>query len=258
VFKVKATVTGFDKDEQKYPCHFRYKIGEEITYDGEIITGRICPSMAPALGQIFNDLLASGGRHQEGENAKSYFPFWHSPLSVADPTQKKYDGVGFRSTPERPDEGYKFVVDETLFDTPPGGKYIIGKGTDKREFSLVCGDKHTLVRFKVEAYDLADKGDSIPYYRRTISILDKIVRQPGIPMDKILSEFSKNQIYNIYPILGQKIIAVLVGELELLGYVAVAHGKVTATAKGKKKLRSFIAGLTAEEKKALQLQRGVS
>jgi len=253
VFKVKATVTGFDKDEQKYPCHFRYKIGEEITYDGETITGRVCPSMAPVFGRAFNDLLASGGRHQEGEDPKSYFPFWHSPLSVADPAYKKYDGVGFRSTPVRPEEGYRYIADETLFDTPPGGKYIIGKGTAKREFSLVCGDKHTLVRFKVEAFDLADKGDSLPYYRRTMSILDKVIRKPGIPLDKILSEFSKDQIYDIYPTLGQKIIAALVGELELLAYVDVVNGKVTATAKGKKKLQIFIAGLTAEEKKALQL-----
>jgi uncharacterized repeat protein (TIGR04076 family) len=253
MFKVKATVIGFDKDEQKYPCHFRYKIGEEITYDGETITGRVCQSIAPVLGEAFKDLLASGGRHQAGEMPASYFPFWHSPLSVADPSRKKYDGVGFRSTPERPEEGYKFVADETLFDTPPGGKYIIGKGTTKRELYLVCGDKHTLARFKVEAFDLADKGDSLPYYRRSMSILDKIVRKPGIPMNKILNEFSKDQINDIYPILGQKIIAVLVGELELVGYVNVAESKVTATTKGKQKLRSFIAELTAEEKKALKL-----
>jgi len=253
LFKVKATVIGFDKDEQKYPCHFRYKIGDEIVYDGETITGRVCPSMAPVLGQAFKDLLASGGRHQEGETPGSYFPFWHSPLSVADPAYKKYDGVGFRPTLERPEENYKFVADETLFDTPPGGKYIIGKGTVKRNFTLLCGDKHTLARFMVEAFDLADKGDSLPYFRRTMSILDKVVRKPGIAMDKILGEFSKDQIYNIYPTLGQNIIAVLVGELELLAYVYVADGKVTATAKGKQKLRSFVAGLTTEEKKALQL-----
>jgi hypothetical protein len=61
--------------------------------------------------------------------------------------------VGFRPILERPEEGYRFVADETLFDNPPGGKYIIGKGTQKRTLSLVCGDKHTLARFKVEAYD---------------------------------------------------------------------------------------------------------
>ena len=253
MFKVKATVTGFDRDEKKYPCHFRYTIGEEITYDGETITGRVCPSMAPVFGRAFNDLLASGGRHKEGEAPGSYFPFWHSPLSVYDLAYKKYDGVGFRPTPERPEEGYKFVADETLFDTPPGGKYIIGKGTAKRELSLVCGDKHTLARFKVEAFDLADKGDSLPYYRRTLSILQKIVLKPGVSMNRILNEFSKDEINNIYPVLGQKIIAALVGELELMGYVDVNNDEITATEKGKKKLASFKAGLTSVEKKALKL-----
>ncbi|OGN98292.1 MAG: hypothetical protein A2Y89_06045 [Chloroflexi bacterium RBG_13_51_18] len=253
MFKVKATVIGFDKDEKKYPCHFRYKIGEEIIYDGETITGRVCPSMAPVLGRAFNDLLASGGRHKEGEPPGSYFPFWHSPLSIYDPACKKYDGVGFRPTPERPEEDYKFIADETLFDTPPGGKYNIGQGTEKRAFSLVCGDKHTLARFKVEAFDLADKGDSLPYYRRGMSILNKIIIRPGIPVDNILGEFSTDEINNIYPILGQNIIAVLVGELELMGYVEVADGKANATEKGQQKLAAFKKSLTKEERKALKL-----
>ncbi|MFH1646582.1 MAG: hypothetical protein ABID71_02675, partial [Chloroflexota bacterium] len=161
MFKVKATVAGFDKDEQKYPCHFRYKIGEEIIYDGESVIGRVCPAMLPPLGRLFNDLLASGGRHKEGEPGGSYFPFWHSPLSLYDPAYKKYDGIGFRPTLSRPDEGYKFVADETLFDNPPGGQYHIGSSTEKRVFSLVCGDSHTRTRFTVEAFDLADRGDSL-------------------------------------------------------------------------------------------------
>jgi uncharacterized repeat protein (TIGR04076 family) len=253
MFKVKATVTGFDKDEKKYPCHFRYRIGEEIIYDGETITGRVCPSMAPALGQAFKDLLASGGRHQEGEIPGSYFPFWHSPLSVYDPAWKKYDGVGFRPTLERPEEGYKFVADETLFDNPPGGKYIIGRGTEKRALSLVCGDQHTLTRFRVEAFDLADKGDSLPYFRREMSILNKVLGKPGIALNDILREFSINEINDIYPALGQNIIAVLVGELELMDYVVVRDNKVNVTEKGKKKLEDYKKSLKAEEVKALKL-----
>jgi uncharacterized repeat protein (TIGR04076 family) len=253
MFKVKATVVGFERDEKKYPCHFRYKIGEEIIYDGETITGRLCPSMAPVLGKAFKDLLASGGRHQEGEDPGSYFPFWHSPLSVYDPAYKKYDGVGFRPTLERPEEDYKFTADETLFDNPPSGKYIIGKGTKRRELSLVCGDKHTLVRFKVEAFDLADRGDSLPYYRRAMSILNKVQTKPGIAMNRILDEFSRDEIINIYPVLGQNIIAALVGELELMGYIDVKDDMVTVTDKGKKKLADYKKSLTAEERKALKL-----
>ena len=253
MFKVKVTVVGFDRDEQKYPCYFRYKIGEEIVYDGETVSGRICPSMFPGFAQAIKALLASGGRHKEGETPASYFPFWHSPLSVYDPAYKKYDGVGFRPTLERPDENYKFVADETLFDNPPGGKYIIGRGTGKRDVTLVCNDNHTLVRFKVEAFDLADKGDSLPYYRRAMSILAKLQKKPGIAIDKILGEFSRDEIENIYPSLGQKMVASLAGELELMGYVEVKDNKVTVSDKGIKKLTNYKKALSAEEKKALKL-----
>ena len=253
MFKVKATVVGFDKDEKKYPCHFRYKIGDEIVFDGETIAGRVCPNMMSPFSQAFSALFASGGRHKEGEIPVSYYPFWHSPLSLYDPSYKKYDGVGFKPTLERPDEGYKFIPDETLFDNPPGGKYIIGKGTDKQKISLVCGDQHTLARFEVEAFDLADRGDALPYYRRAMSILNKASQKPGIAMDKIINEFSKDEIDNIYPSLGQKIIAILVGELELMGYVDVKDDKVTVTDRGVKKLEDYKASLTAEEREALKL-----
>ena len=136
MFKAKATVTGFAKDESKAPCHFRYKIGDEIVFDGETVSGRICPNMMNAFSQAFTALFASGGRHKEGEIPGSYYPFWHSPQSLFDPAYTKYDGVVFKPTLERPEEDYKFVPDETLFDNPPGGKYIIGKGKEKKDIFL--------------------------------------------------------------------------------------------------------------------------
>jgi hypothetical protein len=253
MFKVKATVTGFGKDESKDPCHFRYKVGDEISFDGEKMVGRICPNMLPQFGKVFRDLFASGGRHHEGEVPASYYPFFHSPRSVFDPAFKKYDGVGFRPTLTRPAEGYKFIADETLFDTPPGGKFIIGKGREKGDFTLVCGDNHTLVQFKLEAFDLADQGDALPYYRRSMTILDKIYRKPGIAIDKIIGEYTVDERDNIYPSLGQRMVAVIVGELELLDFVTSRENKVTITDKGKKKLTGFIKTLTSAEKKALKL-----
>jgi uncharacterized repeat protein (TIGR04076 family) len=253
MFKVKATVTGYGKDETKGPCHMRYQIGDEITFDGETVAGRVCPNMLPQLSQAFHALFASGGRHKEGETPGSYYPFWHSPLSVYDPAYKKYDGVGFRPTLERPEEGYKFVADETLFDNPPGGKFIIGRGTEKKDITLQCGDSHTFVQFKVEAIDMADRGDSLPYYRRAMTILNKISGKPGIAMENIINEFTSDERDNIYPSLGQNIIAVLVGELEVLRYVVVKDNKVTITDKGKKKLANFKNSLTAEKKQALKL-----
>ena len=253
MFKVKATVTGYGKDESKGPCHMRLRIGDEVTFDGETVSGRVCPNMMIPISQAFQALFASGGRHKEGEIPGSYYPFWHSPQSVYDPDCKKYDGVGFRPTLERPEEDYKFVADETLFDNPPGGKYIIGKGKEKRDISLQCGDSHTFVQFKVEAYDLADRGDAQPYYRRAMTILSRVSRKPGIAMDRIIGEFTDDERDNIYPSLGQNIVAVLVGELELMNYVDVKDNKVTITDKGKRKLADFKASLTAEEVEALKI-----
>jgi len=253
MFKVRATVTGYGKDESKGPCHMRLKIGDEVIFDGEKLVGRVCPNMLAPLSQAMMALFASGGRHKEGEIPSSYYPFWHSPQSMYDPTYKKYDGVGFRPTLERPEEGYKFVADETLFDNPPGGKFIIGKGTEKKDIELQCGDSHTFAQFKVEAFDLADLGDSLPYYRRTLTILNKIAGKPGIAMKKIIDEFTENERDNVYPSLGQNIIAVLVGELELLRYVDVKGDKVTITDKGRKKLADFKKSLTTEEVEALNL-----
>ncbi|MCJ7605723.1 MAG: hypothetical protein MUO19_06790 [Dehalococcoidales bacterium] len=253
MFKVKATVTGYGKNEHLYPCHFRYSIGDEIVYDGETIHGRVCPSIMPALGKAFNELFASGGRHREGQAAGSYFPFWHSPLSVYDATYKKYDGVGFRPTPERPEEDYVFVPDETLFDNPPKGEYFIGKGTEKQNLTVTCNDQHTLVQLRVEAFDLADRGDALPYYRRSMSILAKVAGKPGIGMEAILGEFTRDEIIEIYPIIGQKIVAILVGELELVAYVTVTGDAVTVTEEGKRKLEDYKADLTPEERRALNL-----
>jgi ribosomal protein S19E (S16A) len=83
--------------------------------------------------------------------------------------------------------------------------------------------------------------------------LSKISASPGIAMDKIISEFTKSERDNIYPSLGQRIVAVIVGELELLGYVDVNNDGISITDKGRKKLAGFIKTLTAEEKKALKL-----
>ncbi len=255
MFKVKATVVGFDKDEERHPCHFRYKIGDEIIYDGEKYIGRICPSILSPLAEMVSTLHQSGGRHREGEMPASYLPFFHSPFSVYDPEYKKYDGIGFRPTPERPEQNYKFIPDVTVFDELPGGaKLLGGPGTGKREvLTLVCGDRHTLMRMELQAIDLADKGDSLPYFRRMMAILDKVQKEPGVAIDQILHLFDDDERDNIYPSLGQNMIWTLTGELDVLDYIDVKDGKVMITDKGKKKLGEFKESLTPEEKEALRM-----
>jgi hypothetical protein len=86
-----------------------------------------------------------------------------------------------------------------------------------------------------------------------MTILNKISRKPGIALENIINEFTRDERDNIYPSLGQNIIAILVGELEVLRYVVVKENKMSITDKGKKKLENFRNSLTAEEKKALKL-----
>ena len=62
MFKVRATVVGFMGDEEKYPCHFQHKIGDEFIYDGERYTGRICPGFSAALIPRMMSFFAAGPR----------------------------------------------------------------------------------------------------------------------------------------------------------------------------------------------------
>lgn len=258
MFKVKATVIGFDMDEKRHPCHFRYHIGDTVIWDGEKFIGRICPSILRPFAEKVSILYSSGGRHKEGEMPGAYLPFLHSPFSVYDPEYKKYDGVGFRPTLERPEQNYKYIADVTKFDELPGGVELLGgpgSGIRQKEI-LVCGDRHTLMRMELEAFDLVDYGDGLPYTRRALSILNKISKKPGIAVNKIINEYDDAERDDIYPSLGQNIIWSLVGELAVLDYVKLEdgkEGKVTITDKGKKKLADFKKSLKAEEKKALKL-----
>jgi len=255
MFKVRATVIGFDEDEERHPCHFRYHIGDEVIWDGEKFIGRICPSIMVPFVEKVSALYNSGGRHAEDEIPQSYTPFLHSPFSVYDPAYRKYDGVGFRPTLERPEQNYKFIRDVTKFDDIPGLVLHGGPGTGIRKKEvLVCGDAHTHMRMELEAFDLVDYGDGLPYTRKTLGILNKIAKKPGVAVNKIIEEYDEFERDNIYPTLGQNLIWTLVGELVILDYVKLEGGRegnVTITQKGKNKLESFRASLSVEEREAL-------
>ena len=106
---------------------------------------------------------------------------------------------------------------------------------------------------KIEAFDLAEKGDSTPYFRREMSILHKVLPKPGIKMSQILKEFAPDQIKEIYPALSPIMIRVLSEELELMGYLDIKRGRATVTKKGEMKLKKFKKSLAPEEKRALQM-----
>ena len=248
MFQVKATVVGFKGDEETYPCHFQHKVGDEFIYDGEKYVGRICPHMAPIVVQAMMPLCATGPRFRP---SASYYPFWYSPVSVKDSSLKKYDGLGFRNvlkTIVEPEYHMRNLEPLDAFTWPPKGERTVAQGV-----MAVCGDKRTAMVMKIEAFDLSDKGDATPYFRRQMVILSKVLAKPGIEADKILGEFSKEENEGIYPALSPIMVQALSEELELMGYLEIKDGKASVTKKGEKKLEDFKAGLSAEEREALRI-----
>lgn len=250
MFQVKATVIGFAGDEEKYPCHFQHKVGDEFIYDGEKYIGRICPGMSALVVPKMMGMFAAGPR--KIPTPIFYYAFWYAPVSRKDPDKKKYDGIGFSNvlqTIVEPESSLASLQPKHAFQWPP-----VDERTVAMESSvLTCGDTRTLMRMKLEAFDLADKGDSVTYFRREMSILHKVLPKPRIAVTQILKEFSREQIEEIYPALSPIMIQVLSEELELMGYLDIKEGKATVTPKGEAKLNAFVTGLTPEEREALKM-----
>jgi uncharacterized repeat protein (TIGR04076 family) len=245
MFKVKVTVIDFLADKEKYPCHHRYKLGDEFIFDGESFAGTMCPSLIPLVMPKILELHAAGPRYRD---TMYYYPFLYSPVSAEDPSLKKYDGIGFRNVLETYSEPKYHMANlaSSGFKWPPPTERTV-----KKDITVICPDLRTAVKVKLEAYDLSDKGRNIPYFRREMVILQKILNNPGIKADKILGEFSKGQIEGIYPALSQIMVQALVEELELMSFVTIREGKPTVSKKGKSKLADFKAGLSEEERQAL-------
>ena len=248
MFKVKATVVDFLGDKEKYPCHHRYKIGDEFIFDGESFFGGICPSLAIEVVPKMMELHAAGPRYRD---YLYYYPFLYSPKSVEDPGRKKYDGLGFKNVftdYKEPKYSIANMSGSSAFKWPPPQER-----TAIKDVTLICPDHRTSVRVKLEAFDLSDKGRNIPYFRREMVILSKVLKKPGIKADKILDEFSQEEIEGIYPALSPIMVQVLLEEMELMGHLTIQDGKVSATEKGKSKFADFSAGLSAGERKALKI-----
>jgi hypothetical protein len=249
-FKVRATVVAFLGDPEKYPCHFLYKIGDEIIYDGEQFIGKICPALVhdtPLMEKMMY-LYCAGPRYTDMWYPH---PFWYAPGSVSDPSLKKYDGRGFRNVLEtrtEPPHHMANLLPNNAWKWPPHPERTVCKDP-----MVTCTDYRTTTVLKLEAFDLCDHGYDVPFYRREMTILGRILAKQRIEIDRILGEFSKEEIEGIYPALSQMIIPGFVEELELMGYVDVRDGMASVTAKGQAKLKDFIASLSAEEREALRM-----
>jgi uncharacterized repeat protein (TIGR04076 family) len=245
-FQVKVTLVAFLGDINRYPCHFCHNVGDELIFDGEKYIGRLCADVWPSIVPKVAAIHSAGPRYAD---PAEYYPFWYSPLSVKDPSLKKYDGLGFRcvlQTIEEPQQYHmRNLMPPTAFNWPPSESGV------PKDTVVLCPDIRSSALFKIEAFDLSEKGHDVPYFRREMVILHKVHAKGSLPIDKILGEFSKQEQEGIYPALSQLLVNRLVEELGLMGYVKVDGDKVAVTAKGKEKLDTFKSGLTQEEVLAL-------
>ena len=248
MFKVKATVVGFLGDQLRYPCHHQYQLGDTFVYDGASFTGSICPSLAIEAVPKMMEVHAAGPRYR---GYLFYYPFLYAPHSVDDPASKKYDGLGFRNvfanfTVKKHDMANLTSSGAVAWPPPP-------QRIQHMDVRVICPDYRTSVSVKIEAFDLSDTGRNIPFFRREMCILDKILKNRSIDASRILNEFSRQEIEEIYPALGEAMVASLLEELALMGYLVIDEGVVTATSKAEQKLSEFKASLSSEEKAALRL-----
>ena len=247
-FQVKANVVTFLGDSEKYPCHFGHQEGDEILFDGERYTGRLCPDVWPMLTQKAAALHMAGPRYVE---PMYYYPFWYAPCSRVDPEMKKYDGLGYRNVLKTLDASpYNManLIPENAFKWPPHTERTVAK-----EIVVICPDSRTSVLFTLKAFDLSEKGFDTPFFRRQMTILDKVLTNGEIEKGKILETIPKKSRENIYPALSPSIMQPLIEELELIGYLEIKNGVVTVTRKGREKLKKFKTSLPDEEREALEM-----
>jgi uncharacterized repeat protein (TIGR04076 family) len=209
-FKVRVRLVGFVNDVENFPCHFDYKVGEEFTYDGERFEGRICPGVMLTMVPTIWHTFFLGGRAYER------IIFRYSGLSAKDPSMKPYDGIGFRPLKTVPEEAQKKAAIVVPAERP---KELMGGA------GFACADCRTSAYFVVEPYDLASGGYCLPYYKREMSILEKIRRRPGVGAEEILEEFSEWEREEVYPPLSIVNVRLMLQELAEVGYIELIDGK---------------------------------
>lgn len=210
-YKVRCRLVEFQGDADKFPCHFDYRIGDEFTYDGGKFEGRICNGLFKNMvSPIWSTLFYGYGDEDR-------MIFLYSGLSAKDPSMQQYDGIGFRPLKQAP-AGVSPNQLKTFSAELP--KRLI-----KREKSFVCDDRRTGACFVVEPIGLADGGDMLTYYRREMSILDKIKKEPGMTADEILNKFTGWEREEVYPPLYSLNMALMLNELATVNYIELKDGR---------------------------------
>lgn len=248
-FTSKATLIAFQGDAERYPCHAMLEIGEELIFDGGELRGKMCPDMFAPLAQALFNVYVAGPRYQ---NLGYYNLFWYSVNSYTDPSKDVYSGKGFTPIDEEFDEPkyhVRCLQDPNAFRSPPmEGRPVM------KDYCVLCPDGRTGALFKIEAIDLAPGGHATPYYRREITIMDRVYKTGGpVAVDKITDLYTEWEVHEIYPTLTQPMIDPMLEELELLGFAKVEDGMVTVTQKGADRVERFKAEEPPEVIEALKI-----
>ena len=215
MYKVRCRLFKFEGDAENFPCHFGYEIGDEIYYDGDNFTGRICPHLiVPMMPVVY-------GIHVLGHNFCKNIAFRYRGLDAKDPSMAKYDGVGWRPVKSIPEAA------QTKWNIFP----YASKTEKARGAHFMCADTRTLAHFTCDPVDLSDSEFCQPFYRRAISILEKIEAEPDIKIDKILNQFTDFEKENISPPLTPVLRDVLLEALVDMDYVIIQDEKARATGK---------------------------
>ena len=216
MFKVRCKFVTFLGDAEKYPCHFGYKKGDEIYYDGVNFTGNICPGLMSSMMPVVLGMFLSGNRYCENIMYRYRGP------DAKDPEMKKYDGVGFRPMDRSQTAGPSEI-----------GKIIgVHSATEKpKAWHCECSDTRTLAQFAVEVVDLSESEYALPFYRRGIAVLEKIEAEPGIAIDTIRDRFTEFERNGISPRLTPVFLQVMLEALTDVNYIEVRDGKAYPTGK---------------------------
>jgi uncharacterized repeat protein (TIGR04076 family) len=211
MYKVRCRLFKFEGDVQKFPCHFGYEIGDEIYYDGVYFTGKVCPHVIlPMMPVVY-------GVHTLGHNYAKNMTFRYRGLDIRDPSMAKYDGQGWRPAKPVPE-------DVKCSPFPQASKTSKARGAH-----FMCVDVRTLAHFVCDPVDLSDSDVCQPFYRRAISVLEKIEAEPDINLDAILNRFTVFQKEDISPPLTPVLTQVLLEALEDMEYIVIQDGKARAT-----------------------------
>ncbi len=168
------------------------------------------------------------------------------------PKKKVYDGNGFDpvlKTIKEPKYHLRSLQDPNSFNWPPCPERIVAK-----DVTMFCPDVRTSGLFKFSVYDLADCGQDLPYFRRQMTMMDRIIKAGGsYEVEKIGNLYDDFERMEIYPPLVREMILPLIDELELLNFAIVKDGVITITEDGAARVARFKAETTPDVIEALKL-----